>query len=299
MEKSEFNKGVIYALTAYGLWGIAPLYFKYIDYIPAPEILMHRIIWSFALLLLMVLIGGQVGEVKKVLKMPKQLSVLACTSVLVGFNWLIFIWAVNDGRLLEASLGYFINPLLNVALGMIFLRERLPKLQLFAVGLATFGVVIQLVVYGSIPWVSLLLAGTFGVYGLLKKKVNLKAVTGLFVETAILLPVALIYWAQLSSETGDFTRNELSLNVVLICAGIVTTLPLLAFSAAATRIPFYMLGLFQYIGPSAMFIMAITLFSEELDQTKLTTFAFIWLALIVFVFDIWRQSRKAKLSANK
>ena len=295
MEKSEFNKGVIYALTAYSLWGIAPLYFKYIDYIPAPEILMHRIIWSFALLLLMVIIGGQVGEVKKLLKMPKQLSVLACTSVLVGFNWLIFIWAVNDGRLLEASLGYFINPLLNVALGMIFLRERLPKLQLFAVGLATLGVVIQLVVYGSIPWVSLLLAGSFGVYGLLKKKVNLKAVTGLFVETSILLPIALLYWAQLSSETADFSRNELSLNAVLICAGIVTTLPLLAFSAAATRIPFYMLGLFQYIGPSAMFIMAITLFSEELDQTKLTTFVFIWAALILFVFDIWRQSKKVKV----
>ncbi len=294
MEKSEFNKGVIYALTAYSLWGIAPLYFKYIDYIPAPEILMHRIIWSFALLLLMVVIGGQVAEVKKLLKMPKQLSVLACTSILVGFNWLIFIWAVNDGRLLEASLGYFINPLLNVALGMIFLRERLPKLQLFAVGLATLGVIIQLVVYGSIPWVSLLLAGSFGIYGLLKKKVNLKAVTGLFVETTILLPIALLYWAQLSSETANFSSNELSLNAVLICAGIVTTLPLLAFSAAATRIPFYMLGLFQYIGPSAMFIMAITLFSEELDQTKLTTFAFIWAALILFVFDIWRQSKKVK-----
>lgn len=297
MEKTEFHKGVVYALIAYGLWGIAPLYFKYIDFVSAPEILMHRIIWSFALLLLMVVASGQVSEVKKLMKLPKQLYVLVLTSILVGLNWLIFIWAVNDGRLLEASLGYYINPLLNVALGMIFLKERLPRLQLFAVGLAASGVMIQLVVYGSIPWVSLLLAGTFGVYGLLKKKVNLKAVTGLFVETAILLPLALLYWFQLSSETADFTSNELSLNVVLVCAGIVTTLPLLAFSAAATRIPFYMLGLFQYIGPSAMFIMAITLFSEELDQTKLTTFGFIWMALILFVFDIWRQSKKAKRAA--
>lgn len=296
MEKNEYNKGIVYALIAYGLWGVAPLYFKYIDYISAPEILMHRVIWSFVLLLLLVVASGQINEVKKLLKMPRQLYVLLCTSFLVGVNWLIFIWAVNDGRLLEASLGYYINPLLNVALGMIFLKERLPRLQLMAVGLAAFGVVIQLVVYGSIPWVSLCLAGTFGVYGLLKKKVNLKAVTGLFVETAILLPLALLYWLQLSSDSADFTSNDFSLNVVLICAGIVTTLPLLAFSAAATRIPFYMLGLFQYIGPSAMFIMAIALFSEELDQTKLTTFVFIWLALILFVFDIWRQSKKAKLT---
>jgi chloramphenicol-sensitive protein RarD len=294
MEKTEFKQGVIYALTAYCLWGIAPLYFKLLGHVPAPEILMHRIIWSFVLLLLLVVCTRQIDALKELLKKPKQLLVLAVTSVLVGANWLIFIWAVNDDRLLEASLGYFINPLLNVALGMIFLKERLPRLQLMAVGLAAFGVLLQLIVYGSVPWVSLLLAGTFGVYGLLKKKINLKAVTGLFVETAILAPAALIYWWQLESSTASFATNTWSLNWTLICAGVVTTLPLLAFSAAATRIPYYMLGLFQYIGPSAMFIMAITMFSEELDQTKLTTFAFIWGALFIFVYDMWRQSRKRK-----
>ena len=294
MHKTEFKQGVIYALIAYSLWGMAPLYFKLLGQISALEILMHRVVWSFVLLFFLVIATRQIDAVKQVLKKPKQLLMLSITAVLVAMNWLIFIWSVNDDRLLEASLGYFINPLLNVALGMIFLKERLPRLQLIAVGLAALGVLIQLFVYGSIPWVSLLLASSFGVYGLLKKTIILKAVTGLFIETAILMPVALMYWWQLQTSTVVLFDNPLSLNITLISAGIVTTLPLLAFSAAATRIPYYMLGLFQYIGPSAMFVMAITLFSEELDQAKMTTFAFIWAALLLFVFDIWRQSRKRK-----
>ena len=296
MQKSEFQMGVIYALIAYSLWGAAPLYFKMIGHISATEIIMHRIIWSFVFLLILVTIGKQFKEVASLFKLPKQLLVLVITSLLIGANWLIFIWAVNNDMLLEASLGYFINPLLNVVLGMVFLSERLPRLQLVAVAIAACGVFIQLVVFGSIPWVSLALASSFGIYGLLKKKVKLRAVTGLFMETAILMPAALYYWWQLESETASFAQNTMDLNVTLICAGIVTTLPLLAFSAAAVRIPYYMLGLFQYIGPSLMFIMAVTMFSEVLDQTKLTTFVFIWVALIVFVFDIWRQSRKKSLS---
>ncbi len=292
MEKSEFKMGVIYALIAYTLWGVAPLYFKLIQQVPAGEILMHRIIWSFFLLLFLVYITKQTKQVLSLFKAPKQMLVLAITSLLIATNWLVFIWAVNSDRMLEASLGYFINPLFNVVLGMIFLNERLPKLQIFAVLIAAIGVLFQLIMFGSIPWVSLILAGSFGVYGLLKKKVKLKAITGLFAETAILTPFALIYWWQLSSSTSSLEYNSFTLNLTLLCAGVVTTLPLLAFSAAATRIPYYMIGLFQYIGPSMMFIMAITLFSEVLDQTKLITFSFIWFALFIFVFDMWRQSRK-------
>ncbi|OUS28984.1 EamA family transporter ['Osedax' symbiont bacterium Rs2_46_30_T18] len=294
MEKTEFKQGVIYALAAYVMWGFAPLYFKLLDQVPAPEILMHRIIWSFVLLFFLVLASGQLEQVLLLLKKPKKLAILLVTAVLVAFNWLVFIWAVNSDQILEASLGYFINPLLNVALGVIFLKERLPRLQLFAVALAACGVLIQLLVFGSIPWVSLVLAGSFGVYGLIKKKVQLKAITGLFVETAILLPLALLYWLQLDSASSDFSNNTLTLNITLVCAGVITSLPLLAFAAAAVRIPYYMMGLFQYIGPSMMFVMAITLFGEVLDATKLTTFAFIWLALMIFVYDIWRQSKKRK-----
>jgi len=298
MEKNEFKQGVIYALCAYTLWGFAPLYFKYIDHIDPLEIIMHRIIWSFALLLLLVLAMGQWNVLKDILARPKQLVVLAIASVLVGSNWLIFIWAVNNDRMLEASLGYFINPLLNVALGMLFLGERLPRLQLFAVAIAFFGVSIQVVLFGTIPWISLALAGSFGVYGLIKKKIKLKALTSLCIETAILTPPAIVYWFFLESESASFVSNEWSLNLTLVSAGIVTTLPLLAFGAAATRLPYYVQGLFQYIGPSLMFILAIVVFNEELDQTKLITFGFIWLALFVFVFDIWRKARKKRSAAH-
>ncbi|MGB1236876.1 MAG: EamA family transporter RarD [Pseudomonadales bacterium] len=297
MQKSEFSQGVFYALAAYILWGIAPLYFKAVDYVPADEILLHRIVWSCALLLVLVLLTGQVSAVKALLKQPRQVITLTFTAVLVAANWLLFIWAVNNDRLLEASLGYYINPLLNVALGMIFLGERLPKMQLVAVFIACFGVLIEVFHYGSVPWVSLLLAVSFGVYGLFKKKVKLQAVTGLFVETAILTPAALLYWYGLDSSTSSFSANTLNVNMMLIAAGVVTTLPLLAFSAAAVRIPFYMLGLFQYIGPSMMFAMAIFLYNEPLDQAKLTTFVFIWSALLLFTFDMWRQSKK-KLAAK-
>ena len=298
MEKNEFKQGVIYALCAYTLWGFAPLYFKYIDHIDPLEIIMHRVIWSFALLLLLVLAMGQMSVLKDILRRPKQLVVLAIASVLVGSNWLIFIWAVNNDRMLEASLGYFINPLLNVALGMLFLGERLPRLQLFAVAIAFLGVSIQVVLFGTIPWISLALASSFGLYGLIKKKIKLKALTSLCIETAILTPPAIIYWFFLESESASFVSNEWSLNLTLVSAGIVTTLPLLAFGAAAIRLPLYVQGLFQYIGPSLMFVLAIVVFNEELDQTKLITFGFIWLALFVFVFDIWRNARKKRFSAQ-
>ena len=299
MQTNEFKQGVLYALCAYTLWGFAPLYFKLIQQIGPLEIIMHRIFWSCVLLFLLVLLTGQVKVVIEVLRQPKKMLWLALTSLLIGVNWLVFIWAVNNDRMLEASLGYFINPLFNVALGMLFFNERLPKFQLFAVALAGFGVVLQLIVYGSIPWVSLSLASSFGIYGLIKKKIQLKAIPSLFIETAILVPFALIYWWMLESSTANFSLNDLSLNLIIISSGIVTTLPLLAFSAAATKIPYYMLGLFQYIGPSLMFIMAILMFGEELDQSKLTTFGFIWVALLIFVFDIWRNVRRKKRLARE
>lgn len=296
MQNSEFRQGIIYALLAYGLWGLAPLYFKLIDQVPVAEILMHRVLWSFVLLLGLVLLARQWPQVVDVLKRPKRLALTVVTSVLIGLNWSVFIWAISNDRLLEASLGYFINPLLSVALGMFFLKERLSNMQLFAVGLAATGVVIQLMVFGSIPWVALCLAISFGFYGLFKKQIKLKAVTGLFIETAMLAPVALWYWLQIEhSATSSFADNDLSLNISLLCAGIVTTLPLLAFAGAAVRIPLYLLGLFQYIGPSMMFVMAIALFGESLDAAKLSTFVFIWLALAVFVLDMWRAKSRARV----
>ncbi|UCX06249.1 EamA family transporter RarD [Shewanella glacialimarina] len=293
MPDLEYRKGVILAVCAYAMWGIAPLYFKLLIQVSPLEILMHRVIWSFVFMILLMQFIGGFGRLRLVLKQPKQVAVLVVTSILIAANWLIFIWAINNDRMLDASLGYFINPLFNVFLAMLFLGERLRKLQWVAVSLAFIGVLLQLISFGSIPLISLALAASFGFYGLLRKKVNIDAKTGLLVETALLLPIALGYLLMtLDSSATSMLVNNLSLNLTLIAAGIITTIPLLCFAGAAVRIPFSILGFFQYIGPSIMFILAIKLFNEPFDMEKGLTFGFIWLALVVFVGDMLAQRQK-------
>ncbi|NMT92790.1 EamA family transporter RarD, partial [Vibrio alginolyticus] len=212
--------------------------------------------------------------------------------VLIGGNWLIFIWAVNSNHMLDSSLGYYINPLINVLLGMVFLGERLRKLQWFAVVLAGCGVLVQLIVFGSVPIVAMALAMSFGFYGLLRKKVAVDAQTGLFVETLILLPAAAVYLLFIaSSPTANMIENPWQLNTLLIAAGVVTTLPLLCFTGAATRLKLSTLGFFQYIGPSLMFLLAVLIYGETFTMDKAITFAFIWGALVVFSFDGLRNNR--------
>ncbi|MDO6618510.1 EamA family transporter RarD [Pseudomonadota bacterium] len=293
MQDIETRKGIILAICAYCLWGIAPLYFKLLADVSAFEILAHRVVWSFIFIIILMQFIGGFSRLTLLLKKPKQLLVLALTSVLIALNWLIFIWAINNGHMLDASLGYFINPLFNVLLGMVFLSERLRKLQWFAVALACIGVLIQLISFGSIPLVSLALAASFGFYGLLRKKVNIDAKAGLLVETAILLPVALAYLAlTLDTASANMLTNDIGMNLTLVAAGIVTTIPLLCFAGAAIRIPLSMLGFFQYIGPSIMFMLAIFLFKEPFDIEKGVTFGFIWSALVLFTADMALQRRR-------
>ncbi|MFT5789002.1 MAG: chloramphenicol-sensitive protein RarD [Shewanella sp.] len=295
MQDTEQRKGIVFAICAYTLWGFAPLYFKLLTDVSAAEILLHRVLWSFVFMALLMSFFGGFSRVRQLLKKPKQLTVLCITSLLIAANWLLFIWAVNNDHMLDASLGYFINPLVNVFLAMLFLGERLRKLQWAAVSLAAIGVSVQLISFGSIPLVSLALAGSFACYGLLRKKVNVDAKTGLLVETAILMPVALIY---LLSNMGDsmthLLNNDMQLNLLLLAAGVVTTIPLLCFAAAAVRIPFTMLGFFQYIGPSIMFILAVNLFNEPFDMEKGITFAFIWAALALFTIDMFYKRKQKK-----
>ncbi|ABO25342.1 EamA family transporter RarD [Shewanella loihica] len=291
MADIEYRKGVALAICAYCLWGFAPLYFKLLNHVSATEILLHRVIWSFVFMLILMQFIGGFAKLRALFRQPKQLGVLALTSVLIAGNWLLFIWAINNDHMLDASLGYFINPLINVLLGMVFLQERLRKLQWAAVSLACAGVLIQLISFGSIPVVSLGLAASFGVYGLLRKKVNIDAKTGLLVETAILVPVALLYLAMNLDDTS-ILENSWQMNLLLMAAGIVTSIPLLCFAGAATRIPLSMLGFFQYIGPSIMFIMAVSLFNEPFDLEKGITFAFIWSALVIFTLDLALKSRR-------
>ncbi len=291
MADIEYRKGVALAICAYCLWGFAPLYFKLLNQVSATEILLHRVIWSFVFMLILMQFIGGFAKLRALFRQPKQLGVLALTSVLIAGNWLLFIWAINNDHMLDASLGYFINPLINVLLGMVFLQERLRKLQWAAVSLACAGVLIQLISFGSIPVVSLGLAASFGVYGLLRKKVNVDAKTGLLVETAILVPVVLLYLA-MNLDSTSILENSWQMNLLLMAAGIVTSIPLLCFAGAATRIPLSMLGFFQYIGPSIMFIMAVSLFNEPFDLEKGITFAFIWSALVIFTLDLALKSRR-------
>jgi chloramphenicol-sensitive protein RarD len=298
MQQQIQRQGVIYALCAYTLWGLAPIYFKTIAAVPAAEILTHRMIWSCALLMVLTLLARQWHKVQAVLRQPKVLLTLAFTSVTVGGNWLLFIWAINNGHMLDASLGYYINPLFNVLLGMLFLSEQLRRLQWWAVGLAVIGVVVQLIAFGSLPWIALVLASSFAIYGLIRKKLALDALTGLLIETMIMLPPAAIYlWGFADSPTSHLTQNDWHLNLLLIAAGAVTTAPLLCFTAAATRLKLSTLGFFQYIGPSLMFILAVTLYGEELALDKMITFGCIWSALVLFSLDGLRSGKRRRDAA--
>ncbi|MEW6983866.1 EamA family transporter RarD [Colwelliaceae bacterium 6471] len=292
--------GVINAISAYSMWGIAPLYFKLIADIAPSEILIHRIIWSCVLLFIIVLLLNKFREVQRLLKQPKIILGLTISALFLGVNWFLFIWAINNDHLLDASLGYFINPLFSVALGMIFLGERLRKWQKLAVVLAVIGVLIQLILIGTLPLVSLALAGTFGIYGLLRKKMMVDSFVGLLFESLLMLPIAGYYWLFfVNSSSSDMFANTLSLNITLMLAGVVTTAPLLCFTAAAKRLTLSTLGFFQYIGPSFMFIFATFLYDEPLSSGKLTTFCFIWAALLLFSIDSYRAHKhKALVNLN-
>ncbi|MDW3124132.1 EamA family transporter RarD [Vibrio sp. 1974] len=294
-EQQRARQGVLLAVGAYTMWGIAPMYFKSIAQVSPLEILSHRVIWSFFLLAALLHFGRHWRSVYHIATDKKKIAYLLSSSVLIGGNWLIFIWAVNSNHMLDASLGYYINPLINVLLGMVFLGERLRKLQWFAVVLAGCGVLVQLIVFGSVPIVAMALAMSFGFYGLLRKKVAVGAQTGLFVETLILLPAAAVYLLFIaSSPTANMIENPWQLNTLLIAAGVVTTLPLLCFTGAATRLKLSTLGFFQYIGPSLMFLLAVLIYGETFTMDKAITFAFIWGALVVFSFDGLRNNSRSR-----
>ncbi len=283
-----------YSLLPPILFGDRPAYFKLIYYVPADEILTHRVIWSFFFMVALLSVSRQWRQVKRLLKTPKKIFLLALSAVLVGGNWLLFIWAVNNHHMLEASSGYFINPLVNILLGMIFLGERFRRMQWLAVILAVCGVLVQLWTFGSLPIIALGLAFSFAFYGPVRKKIAVEAQTGMLVETLWLLPVAAIYLFGIAdSPTSHMGQNALSLNLLLMAAGVVTTIPLLCFTGAATRLRLSTLGFFQYIGPTLMFLLAVTFYGEVPGADKMVTFAFIWVALAIFVMDaIYTQRRK-------
>ncbi|ENU1226194.1 MULTISPECIES: EamA family transporter RarD [Providencia] len=295
MSQQNTTKGVLCALGAYFIWGVAPIYFKSIQEVPAEEILTHRIIWSFFFMILLLTVSRHWSYVRQVLKQPKKILVLGVTATTIACNWLIYIWSVNNGYMLQASLGYFINPLVNVLFGMLFLQERFRRMQWVAVGLALTGVLIQLWQFGSVPVIGLSLAVTFATYGLLRKKLGVDAQTGMTFETLWLLPVGIIFLLFFAdSPTSDMTMNDWHLNVLLIAAGIITTVPLLLFTEAANHLRLSTLGFFQYMGPSIMFLLAVFVYGEVMTPELLVTFGFIWVALILFTLDALYTQQKLR-----
>jgi chloramphenicol-sensitive protein RarD len=289
----EAARGVVYGLVAYVIWGCFPLFFSLFEGVPAWEVLVHRVLWSCAFLALLASLLGRWAPIREALAQPRRLGrVLAC-AVLIGANWGIFIYAVETRQVFQASLGYFLTPLVNVALGMMVLRERMAVLQGWAIALAGIAIVIQLVMAGALPWITLSLALTFGTYGLLRKQITLDGLSGLFVETLLLLPFALvaITWLQVS-QSSHFLVDAWQTSLLLL-SGVATTLPLLAFAAAAVRLRLATLGFLMYINPTMQFLTALVIFREPLTAVQLATFGLIWLGLALYSWSAWRQSREA------
>ncbi|MDR0217724.1 MAG: EamA family transporter RarD [Enterobacteriaceae bacterium] len=295
MNKPQTTKGILFALGAYLIWGLAPIYFKEIKHVPPDEIVSHRVIWSVFFMVLMLTVTRHWRHVLAVIKQPKTLLLLGITAVTIASNWLTYIWAVNNNHLLEASLGYFINPLVSVLFAMMFLGERFRRMQWIAVGLAFTGVFIQLWQFGSVPMIGLFLATTFAVYGLIRKKLGIDAQTGMLIETIWVFPAALIYLLFFThTPTSNMLNNPASLNLLLIAAGIITTVPLLFFTAAAGHLRLSTLGFFQYLSPTIMFLLATLVYGEEIGSERLITFGFIWAALVLFTLDALYTQRRLR-----
>lgn len=285
---SEVNKGYIYGILAFTFWGaVAPIYFKEVASVSPLEVLLHRVIWSFLILIPLLFIKNEFKIFILTVKDFVKLKYLFFSTFFISINWLVFIWAVANDKIIEASLGYYINPLVSVTLGFLFFSERLSKNQYFAIFIALLAIVYELVSLGSIPILSLVLAFSFAFYGMLRKKVNVGSVVGLSIETLILLPFSLVYlYYIVDTNTISFLNKSSYISFMLFLGGVVTVTPLLLFNTAARRMKLATLGFLQYIGPSLSFFVAIFIYKEEFSMNKLITFFIIWLALGIFSMDV-------------
>ena len=297
MSSDRTQRGILYGVGAYTLWGAVPLFWPLVARANALELLAHRVIWSLvicALLLLTVVPRGWWSRIGR----PRILLLLAAAATVVSVNWGVYIWAVNHGHVVETSLGYYINPILSILVGVVFLRERLAPLQWASVGLAAVAVLVLTFEYGQLPWIALVLATSFATYGVIKKQVNGGAVETLTVESALLTPVALGYLAFLQA-TGGLTFGHLGWghSLLLVASGLVTVVPLLFFAAAATRLPLSTLGLLQYIAPTLQFLLGVLYFGETMSVGRWIGFALVWVALVMLTVYGVRQARRARRPA--
>jgi chloramphenicol-sensitive protein RarD len=280
------NKGIVHAFAAYFIWGLVPIYWKLLKHIPATQLIGHRIVWSFILLAAIIFIGRKWFELRPAISDRKVVLIYSVAAVLCGFNWFIYVWAVTSGHIVESSLGYFINPLLSVFLGVVFFRERLRLFQWISIGLAAGGVGYLTVVYGRLPWIALGLAFTFGFYGLVKKKAPLNSLNGLTLETGILFLPGLIFLVyQDWIGRGAFLHGGAGSDLLMVGAGLITTIPLLFFASAAQRIPLTTIGLMHYVTPTLQFLLGVLIYKEAFNATQAFGFGIVWIGLIVFCFE--------------
>jgi chloramphenicol-sensitive protein RarD len=283
--------GFAAAVTAFLIWGLFPLYLKPLATVPAPEIMAHRIVWCCLLVFGWLAVRGEVSLVRAALADPISRLRLMGSAVLISVNWLIYVWAVSNGHVVEASLGYFINPLLNVVLGVMVLKERLNRAQWFAVGLAGLGVLYLAIVAGRPPWIALSLAASFGMYGLIRKVVAVEAVPGLATETLLLAPfaAAFLVWSEMQGS-GALGHSSFAIGALLVGSGLATALPLALFAYGARLIPLSTVGLVQYIGPTLQFLIGVLVFHEPFTRSQAVGFVLIWTALAIYAADsLWRN----------
>lgn len=291
MTNDHAQRGVLYGVAAYGCWGLIALYFKAVASVRPLEVLAHRVAWSFAFLAIVITLVGRWGDFRRCLASRRAVVMLLGSTLFIGANWLTFIYAVGSRHTVDASLGYFINPLVNVTLGTIFLGERLRPLQWVSIALALGGVGVLTILLGALPWISLVLAFTFAFYGLLRKTMPAGGLIGLTVETLLLTPLCVVYlgWLHVADRA---TGTSLALWALLAASGAVTSLPLLLFTEAARRLPLSTMGILQYITPTMQFLVGVFLFGEPFSQAQLLGFALIWIAVGIYVADSLRHAQR-------
>lgn len=294
-DRREATSGVLFGVSAFLIWGLSPVYWKLLGAVPAFEVILHRIVWSFLFLLPLLLFQGRWNELTRALRTPRILLILMGTGLLVALNWFLYIWAVNHDRVLQASLGYYINPLVNVLLGMVFLGERLRPPQVAAVVLAAVGVAFLTFYHGVFPWVSLALAFSFGLYGLIRKVVRVGSLVGLTVETLALgVPATLLLIRMTVDGSGAFLNRTPVMDLTLMGAALVTALPLLLFTRSARRVTLATLGFLQYLAPTCMFLLGVLVYHEPFAPAQLLTFAAIWIALGIYSADSLAAYRRTE-----
>jgi chloramphenicol-sensitive protein RarD len=279
------KKGLIFVFFAYALWGFFPIYFKFLQEAPALQIMAHRVTWSFIFFVILILFRKEFPKIVKSLN-KKIIITYSIAGALLAINWLTYVWGVNAGFVVETSLGYFINPLVSVVLGVVFLKERLRNLQWVPVALATIGVIYLTIDHGSLPWIALVLAFTFGTYGLFKKIAPLPSIHGLTVETGAILIPALLYLIFVEvSGTGAFGHAQPITTFLLVLSGIITAIPLIFFASGAPLVPLTTIGILQYIAPTIQFLIGVLIYDEPFTSGRVVGFSIVWLALIIFTIE--------------